>query len=147
MGSFKVGDRFYGHPAIVGIPLRAVGAWVLAGSWAVKYDTNGDVPRAVLRMLGVSSRDERTLIKADLWRPTDNGVHFVNWRKHQDGDYRRNIRRRVREEVLERDGHKCVECDATENLSLDHIVRYRDDGPDTADNLRVLCMPCNLRRG
>lgn len=48
---------------------------------------------------------------------------------------------------MERDGHACVFCGATDQLSLDHIVRYRDGGPDTVENLRVLCMPCNLERG
>lgn len=53
----------------------------------------------------------------------------------------------VRREVLERDGHRCVECGATETLSLDHIVPYSHGGPDTVENLRVLCRPCNSRKG
>lgn len=53
----------------------------------------------------------------------------------------------IRRAVMERDGHACVFCGSTARLSMDHIIRYRDGGPDTVDNLRVLCMPCNLERG
>ncbi|KKO80733.1 hypothetical protein WU87_03265 [Corynebacterium minutissimum] len=48
--------------------------------------------------------------------------------------------------MYERDGHRCVFCGTTENLTLDHIVRYADGGPDAEDNLRVLCMKCNQSR-
>jgi hypothetical protein len=53
----------------------------------------------------------------------------------------------VRREVMERDGHRCLECGATDQLSLDHIVPYSHGGPDTVENLRVLCRPCNSRKG
>lgn len=52
----------------------------------------------------------------------------------------------VRRAVMERDGFACVQCGSTERLSLDHIVRFRDGGPDAEENLRVLCLPCNWRR-
>lgn len=53
----------------------------------------------------------------------------------------------VRRTVMERDGYQCVKCGSAEDLSMDHIIRFRDGGPDTVENLRVLCMPCNLERG
>ena len=39
------------------------------------------------------------------------------------------------------------QCGRADVLSLDHIVRYRDGGQDTLENLRVLCLPGNRRRG
>ena len=53
----------------------------------------------------------------------------------------------VRRAVYERDGGRCVFCSKDTDLSLDHVVRFRDGGPDTVENLRVLCLPCNLERG
>lgn len=53
----------------------------------------------------------------------------------------------VRRQVMERDRFACVSCGSTDQLSLDHIVRFRDGGPDSVENLCVLCMPCNLERG
>lgn len=53
----------------------------------------------------------------------------------------------VRREVMDRDGHRCLDCGSTKHLSLDHIVPFSHGGPDTVENLRVLCRPCNSRRG
>lgn len=60
---------------------------------------------------------------------------------------RRHIPADVRREVMERDGRACLVCGATEDLSLDHIHPYSLGGLDTVDNLRVLCRPCNSRKG
>lgn len=111
--------------------------------------TGGVVPAGALRMFQADPDACDELVASGLWHRIDDtgGFRFHEWRKHQDGDYRPNIPRRVREEVMSRDGRKCVLCGSTSKLSLDHIIRYRDDGPDTVDNLRVLCMPCNIRRG
>lgn len=53
----------------------------------------------------------------------------------------------VRSAVFDRDGHACVICHATDDLALDHIYPWSLGGPDTPDNLRVLCRPCNSRKG
>lgn len=52
----------------------------------------------------------------------------------------------VRAEVMARDGHKCVRCNATEDLTLDHILPQCLDGPHLAENLRVMCRGCNSGR-
>lgn len=53
----------------------------------------------------------------------------------------------VRDFVFDRDGHACRLCDATEDLTLDHIHPWSLGGPDTPENLRVLCRPCNSSKG
>lgn len=57
------------------------------------------------------------------------------------------IPERVRATVFDRDGHQCVECSATDDLTLDHIYPWSLGGPDTVENLRVLCRTCNSRKG
>jgi hypothetical protein len=53
----------------------------------------------------------------------------------------------IRAAVMERDGCRCVECGCRNDLTLDHIVPWSRGGPDTVDNLRVLCRPCNSSKG
>lgn len=59
----------------------------------------------------------------------------------------RKITPATRRRVLERDGHACVWCEATDWLHLDHIKRYADGGSNRDDNLRVLCATCHATRG
>lgn len=60
---------------------------------------------------------------------------------------RRGIPSAVRRAVMERDEFTCQECGATDDLALDHIYPLSLGGEDTEDNLRVLCRPCNSRKG
>lgn len=53
----------------------------------------------------------------------------------------------VRAFVLERDEHRCRRCGSENDLTLDHIHPWSIGGPDTADNLQVLCRPCNSSKG
>jgi 5-methylcytosine-specific restriction endonuclease McrA len=53
----------------------------------------------------------------------------------------------LRRRVMDRDGHRCVICRAVADLTLDHLVPWSRGGEDTEENLRVLCRPCNARKG
>lgn len=53
----------------------------------------------------------------------------------------------LRAAVYERDGHACLTCGTTTNLSLDHIHPYSLGGPDTFENLQTLCRSCNSAKG
>jgi len=48
--------------------------------------------------------------------------------------------------VLNRDGHKCLKCGATENLTVDHIVPKSRGGTLERNNLQTLCLPCNQEK-
>lgn len=83
-----------------------------------------------------------------LW--TDHGLGFtvspyLGCRVVPDG--RSAISRPLRRAVFARDGHQCVLCGCTRDLTLDHIHPWSLNGPDTYENLRVLCRPCNSRKG
>ena len=58
-----------------------------------------------------------------------------------------DAKRMFREGIKARDGHKCVYCGSTENLTVDHIRPKSKGGTDTADNLATACRPCNQAKG
>lgn len=50
----------------------------------------------------------------------------------------------TRAEVVERQGSEsCVICEATDDLTLDHVHPLAAGGPHTLENVRLLCAPCN----
>lgn len=58
-----------------------------------------------------------------------------------------------RERILKRDGHRCVQCEMTDEqhkerwnrpITIDHISRDRADNSDT--NLQTLCLSCHGRK-
>jgi len=60
---------------------------------------------------------------------------------------RRIIPTPVKLEVWKRDGGKCVECGATDELHFDHIVPYSKGGTSlTAENVQLLCARHNLQK-
>jgi hypothetical protein len=60
---------------------------------------------------------------------------------------RRTIPKKVRHEVWQRDGGKCVDCGSRENLEFDHIVPIARGGGNTARNIELLCETCNRKKG
>ena len=67
-------------------------------------------------------------------------------RKLAEGWGTRYVKPAVREFVMERDGHRCVDCLEAENLEIDHIVPVSAGGSSDASNLQVLCRSCNRRK-
>ncbi len=57
--------------------------------------------------------------------------------------------RKFRDQVLERDNHRCVYCRAelkTEAAHIDHRVPLKDGGSQDIDNLQATCSKCNRRK-
>ncbi|MYC99465.1 MAG: HNH endonuclease [Gammaproteobacteria bacterium] len=53
---------------------------------------------------------------------------------------------RIRREVLDRDGWRCVKCGRAGRLEVDHIRPLHRGGSDSLDNLRSLCRGCHVER-
>jgi 5-methylcytosine-specific restriction endonuclease McrA len=57
--------------------------------------------------------------------------------------------RKIRERILNRDGHTCQQC-GREGNSVDHIVPrhlFGDGNADIESNLQTLCVSCNSSKG
>ena len=54
--------------------------------------------------------------------------------------------RKIRQRILQRDGHTCQHCGMDGN-SVDHIVPRSAGGGDNEWNLQTLCTPCNSAKG
>jgi HNH endonuclease len=55
----------------------------------------------------------------------------------------RYIPRDVQIKVVQRDGGRCRQCLATDDLQFDHIIPWSRGGANTADNIQLLCGSCN----
>jgi hypothetical protein len=60
---------------------------------------------------------------------------------------RRVIPTHVKVEVWKRDGGRCVQCGATDDLHFDHIIPYSRGGTSlSADNVQLLCARHNIAK-
>lgn len=66
---------------------------------------------------------------------------------HPKSKSKAKIPHALRLAVHRRDGFVCAICGTDEHLSLDHVIPESRGGPTTLENLRVLCRPCNSRKG
>lgn len=141
-------DGFSTHPAVMAAGNAAVGLYLRLATWAVRYDNRGwTIPTALARSYG-SAVNIRRLLSSGLAEPTADGYRLnTDLFTVRRDEPRAPIPDTIRAAVLERDGHRCVECGATGDLTLDHIYPWSLGGPDTPENLRVLCRPCNSRKG
>lgn len=60
---------------------------------------------------------------------------------------KKKIGMKLRLEVYERDGFKCVICGVQKNLTLDHIKPEILGGESTLENLQTMCKSCNSSKG
>lgn len=49
--------------------------------------------------------------------------------------------------VWQRDGGTCRSCGSRSDLQFDHVIPRSWGGSSTAENVQLLCRPCNLRKG
>lgn len=76
---------------------------------------------------------------------TDSSYSYVNEFKHipQEGVANRRVKGKLRDEVLERDGHACVSCGNRDDLHVHHIIPRGQGGENSKENLATLCANCH----
>lgn len=60
---------------------------------------------------------------------------------------RRAIAPDLKQFVWKRDGGRCRQCGHNVELQFDHVIPIAYGGATTAENLQILCGPCNRRKG
>ncbi|MGP5287222.1 HNH endonuclease [Glutamicibacter arilaitensis] len=78
-------------------------------------------------------------------RKVENAVALQDL-KHQPA-VRRGIPDEVKLLVMQRDGGQCSHCGASSELQYDHIIPISRGGSSNAENLQILCGPCNRAKG
>lgn len=72
----------------------------------------------------------------------------VVWQLEEDAIRRETNKQQIsrvkRYKIMQRDGNKCVLCGARELLQIDHIIARVNGGGNGDENLRTLCIDCNL---
>lgn len=63
------------------------------------------------------------------------------------GARRERIPEDVRNFVWQRDEGRCVACGAEEELQFDHVIPVARGGSNAAENIQILCGPCNRAKG
>ena len=100
--------------------------------------------------LQTAKRYVEQLADTGLIEPRGDGNYFVpaavEWPVVRVGT-RDPIRPLIRKRVHERDGWQCVQCGSPDNLTLDHIIPWSQNGPDKEENLQTLCGSCNTAKG
>ena len=56
---------------------------------------------------------------------------------------RYHFRKLQKQVILERDGHRCILCNSTTNLHVDHILAVALGGINTLENGQTLCHECH----
>ena len=56
------------------------------------------------------------------------------------------VTKEIRQEILERDGNKCLCCGNIEELTIDHIIPISKGGMTNSNNLQTLCRNCNSKK-
>ena len=56
------------------------------------------------------------------------------------------ILRANRNRIYKRDGHQCVYCGSSRNLTLDHVIPKSRGGKNNWKNLVTPCQKCNLKK-
>jgi len=88
---------------------------------------------AIPQFIKLGFLEERSQPESERRAVTDDGAPWGS----------RYVPASLRDTVMRRDEFKCRQCEAQDNLEIDHVVPVSAGGQPTEDNLQVLCRKCN----
>lgn len=103
----------------------------------------------ILRKEGEIDRRSFQIIKSIFYHHYKNSIKI----KELDAKQPRIVaqkfigRDKIRTFIFRRDGYKCLKCDTTDNLTIDHINPIIRGGDNILSNLQTLCKSCNSAKG
>lgn len=132
----------------------AFGLWAMSVCYVTRHQVDLIYPTSAAAQWDPDGQLAERLVSAELWARVEGGWWVLNptlprsnkpaWRVEIP---RGHVPLPIRQEVYARDGYQCRRCGARESLSLDHIWPHSKGGPDTIENLQVLCISCNSAKG
>lgn len=159
MAWIKIDALISSHPVVHEVGDEALGLWLRLGGWLATFPKQGNfIPGHVAKHYG-KRRLVNALVTSGMWVEVDGGYemyqkmdlascgHTTDLWVIDKAETRRKIADQIRHAIYERDEYACVDCGATDDLTLDHIFPWSLGGSDDYDNLRTLCRPCNSRKG
>ncbi len=75
--------------------------------------------------------------------PADPDKNREKCRRYRARKYRVMVQPIDEAAIYDRDGHMCLYCGATDDLTLDHVVALSNGGAHSESNLVVACRSCN----
>ncbi len=101
MSWFPVDDAFHGHPKARRAGLEALGLWVVSGSYAMAYLTNGFVPAWFVHEKPKGKSLSKRLVDAGLWivgeRDGEPGWWFHDWKPECTKEHIEDVRKKMRQ--------------------------------------------------
>lgn len=73
-------------------------------------------------------------------------VIFISEDSDRNDTPSRYIPPKVKDQIWNRDGGKCVKCRSNKNIEYDHIIPLSKGGSNTYRNIQLLCESCNRRK-
>lgn len=56
------------------------------------------------------------------------------------------IAKSIRRRVYKKSNYKCIVCEATDSITIDHIIPLSKGGKNKEENMQTLCKYCNLKK-
>jgi hypothetical protein len=111
--------------------------WNFQGRWF--WDNDGLNPQQVHALLVTRMQRQQATL--------DRAQAMVAMGTEPRQSARGDIPDDLKQYVFMRDQGRCRSCGATTELQFDHIIPVALGGATSAENLQVLCGPCNRRKG
>ncbi len=94
--------------------------------------------------------EEVELLVWDRRRRSDTRIDRLRKLRAREADIETSRRERIPDEVRafvwERDDGSCVRCGSEDDLQFDHVIPVAKGGGAAAENVQILCGPCNREK-